>query len=351
MKKLMIMAVAAVATGIAAMAGTATSFAYQGVLRDETGKPLSQEQATITLRLYNSNDDKATVLWEKELNLAIDTNGLFNAELTGGNLAEVIADAEKNGLPLYIGLTVKNSAGEISPRQKMIATPLAAYAQNVAKANGDFTVKGAATFEGAVSMNGADNVFKATNVDASGNLGVTGKATLNGGTEMNGAVKMTGDITVSGNGGLMIEGAQMSLPVGAIMMWAGSKDEIPTNCWALCDGTATYELNGKKRTVPDLRDRFIVGAGSAYDVGKMGGEATHTMTTEEMPSHTHEFAQDINLDKVGGYTAGDSIGGKGFKSSDSDVHFHKYNTKSTGGGKAHENRPPYYALCYIIKIK
>jgi len=329
-----------------ALAGTPTSFAYQGVLRDETGAPLKQEQATITFRLYNSNEKTATALWEKELNLAIDTNGLFNAELSGGNLAKVIAESEEGGLPLYVGLTVKDSAGEISPRQKMIATPLAAYAQNVANAEGDFTVKGTATFEGAVGMSGASSVFNASNVRTSGNLEVTGTATMNGGTEMNGEVKMTGTMTVAGNGRLMIEGAQMSLPVGVIMMWAGEASEIPTNCWALCDGNTEYELNGKKCKVPDLRNRFIVGAGSDYKVSETGGEKEHTLTTNEMPSHKHATTHTSSNEdapwKDGSclITVSNNKGGNVVRDTD-----------YQGGDAAHENRPPYYALCYIIKIK
>jgi hypothetical protein len=68
------------------------------------------------------------------------------------------------------------------------------------------------------------------------------------------------------------EAAGGTVPSGAIMMWSGSIASIPAG-WYLCDGT-----NG----TPNLRDRFIVGAGSTYAVNATGGSADATL-----PSHTH----------------------------------------------------------------
>ena len=69
------------------------------------------------------------------------------------------------------------------------------------------------------------------------------------------------------------------VPVGTIVLWSGTTSNIPTG-WVLCNGS-----NG----TPDLRDRFIVGAGSTYSVGATGGEASHTLTEDELPSHTHKL--------------------------------------------------------------
>lgn len=68
-----------------------------------------------------------------------------------------------------------------------------------------------------------------------------------------------------------------ALPVGLITLWFGSIVSIPTG-WTLCDGTLG---------TPDLRDRFIVGAGSTYAVNATGGANTITLTTAQLPSHTH----------------------------------------------------------------
>ncbi|MFW6129924.1 MAG: phage baseplate protein [Atribacterota bacterium] len=128
--------------------------------------------------------------------------------------------------------------------------------------------------------------------------------------------------------------SEYMVPPGFIGMWSGPVNEIPEG-WALCDGT-----NG----TPDLSGRFVVGYDSGdtdYDtVGNTGGEKMHTLTVSEMPSHTHDmkiynFKQGTNdtynLDYVG--------------NSDSNKP-----TENTGGDQPHENRPPYYVLCFIMKL-
>ena len=71
-------------------------------------------------------------------------------------------------------------------------------------------------------------------------------------------------------------------PTGVICMWSGSFATIPIG-WALCDGT-----NG----TPDLRDKFILGATVTADVGTSGGANSHTLTTSEIPSHSHTGTSD-----------------------------------------------------------
>ncbi len=66
-----------------------------------------------------------------------------------------------------------------------------------------------------------------------------------------------------------------TVPRGGIIMWSGSASAVPTS-WALCDGT-----NG----TPDLRDRFILAAGSTYGVGTSGGAATHTHSDHSAHAH------------------------------------------------------------------
>ena len=124
-------------------------------------------------------------------------------------------------------------------------------------------------------------------------------------------------------------GVNQSLPQGAIIIWSGTVASIPSG-WALCNGT-----NG----TPDLRDRFIVGAGKSYSVGGKGGEATHTLTTAEMPPHIHNMEGFQIGSRWGAEHPTFIPGGAGIS------------TGSAGGGQAHENRPPYYALCFIMKIQ
>ncbi len=67
------------------------------------------------------------------------------------------------------------------------------------------------------------------------------------------------------------------VPSGVICMWAGPASAIPAG-WLLCNGA-----NG----TPDLRDRFIVGAGLSYGVGAAGGVAVQNVTTQSAGSHNH----------------------------------------------------------------
>jgi microcystin-dependent protein len=123
-------------------------------------------------------------------------------------------------------------------------------------------------------------------------------------------------------------GDAAALPSGVIVMWSGATTAVPSG-WALCDGT-----NG----TPNLRDRFIVGAGSTYAVGSTGGSASVTLTTATMPKHNHPISSSSGgVDQAGGFTT-TSTGGSG------------KSTEYTGSGSAHENRPPYYALAFIMKL-
>lgn len=90
--------------------------------------------------------------------------------------------------------------------------------------------------------------------------------------------------------------------------------------------------------VPNLTARVPVGAGSGYALGSTGGEATHTLTVNEMPKHDHGAVYTGNATatnkKYAWYTAtGDKIG---------------YQIMETGSGEAHNNMQPYIALNYII---
>lgn len=112
-------------------------------------------------------------------------------------------------------------------------------------------------------------------------------------------------------------------------MWAGSVNSIPPG-WVICDGN-----NG----TPDLRDRFLVGAGSAYVVGDTGGEDEHTLVANEIPVHSHNYTI------RGGVAAPIASGLANIWGGTS-----TQNTTNTGGDQAHENRPPYLALAYIMKV-
>ena len=182
-----------------------------------------------------------------------------------------------------------------------------------------------------------------------------------------------------------------SFVTGMIILWNGAANAIPSG-FVLCDGN---------NSTPDLRNRFIVGAGSSYNPGNTGGAANVTLSTAQIPSHSHSTNNHTHSFDAGNHT-------HSFSGSGSSSHSHSFNyqlgsppyhsnatmvtrnpmkrsntefsqntgnatvsltvsgntgngavsgntgnanpsTNNTGSGNDHENRPPYYALCYIMK--
>ena len=303
-----------------------TGFTYQGVLRDAQGLALAQKSHTVEFRLYEQPVG-GEALWGRSFPVLLDDAGLFNVALSDVGGAPLSDGTPTNGLakalaghvgsPLHLGLTVAGSGAEISPRQKLLAVPVATMALDAVSASGDLTVAGRASAATA-KISGtatASSLFTTLDASVNGNLSVGG--------------------TLSGLG---------TFPVGGIVIWRGSVDSIPDG-WKLCNGQ-----NG----TPDLRDRFVAGAGGEYAVGATGGEKTHTLLESEMPSHRHEWVGD---DALAGIEPGASESiratatrydaDSGGRSGNSRV----YGTSHAGGDRPHENRPPYYALCYIMRVK
>lgn len=136
-----------------------------------------------------------------------------------------------------------------------------------------------------------------------------------------------------------------ALPSGVIVIWSGASSAIPAG-WYLCNGT-----NG----TPDLRDRFVVGAGSTYVVGNTGGSKdaivvahTHTGTTNTSGAHTHTIPLQANLIRNGSDERDGASNGT-TQTSSAGEHSHTFTTASTGSSGTNANLPPYYALCYIMK--
>jgi len=125
------------------------------------------------------------------------------------------------------------------------------------------------------------------------------------------------------------------VPSGAIILWSGAADAIPTG-YVLCDGN---------NSTPNLSGRFVVGysaSDSDYDVNDTGGEVTVALTLNQIPSHTHSY---VGHTYPGSGPEQNQSGGPEDRTS---FNVNK-TTGSAGGGQPHENRPPYYALCYIMK--
>ena len=187
-----------------------------------------------------------------------------------------------------------------------------------------------------------------------GNTGSTGAQGNTGGTGAQGSQGHQGNTGSTGaQGGL----STYAVPQGFIGLWSGAANAIPSG-WVLCNGS-----NG----TPDLRDRFVVGAGSGYSVGATGGSANATLVSHSHGSgtlsaadHTHNFKasnragdEDAwsntnkafigDLDSAAFTQSGtNKIYGSGSLSVSG-------STASQGSSATNANLPPYYALCYIMK--
>jgi len=347
MKKILI-ATVLIAVGMAVDA--ATTFSYQGVLLDQKGQPPAGGQAGLTFRVYDQPTG-GTALWtSSKQSVAVGTNGLFSTEVDGGaSLANALAAAALDATEkrLYLGVTVDGAVGEINPRQELGPVPLAAYAQDVRQVKGGFAVGGDLTLSGPVSVN-TNKVFRPSSLESRGVLHATLGAMVKQGAFVNNG------LTVSGS--CMAKGVSMDVPPGTIVMWHGSAEKIPDG-WLLCDTNKTVTAaNGASVRVVDLRGRFVVGAGtSKYPLAKTGGAASVTLTTDQIPNHTHIYSYDDQLSKENGSwkqyanPVGQSHSGD-WISSGGGTHGSVYESGVTGGSQAHENRPPFYSLCYIIKV-
>lgn len=119
--------------------------------------------------------------------------------------------------------------------------------------------------------------------------------------------------------------ADMIYPVGSIYI-----SVTATNPSTLFGGTWTR-----------IQDRFLLAAGSSYTAGSTGGEATHTLTVDEMPSHQH--TADFWSSKAG------NAGYEGSCATNYDCWNRPTEratspVQATGGGQAHNNMPPYLAV-------
>lgn len=171
------------------------------------------------------------------------------------------------------------------------------------------------------------------------------------------------------------------VPIGGIILWSGAANNVPEN-WALCNGS-----NG----TPNLEDKFVVGAGNTYAVGATGGATTATLTTANLPPHNHAVTDtghshgvtqtphghgvndpghahsyvvnggsgsssgyQLNNSAPVGQTTGTSATGVTIQAQYANVSINAaptgITTQNTGSGTAFSTLPPYYALCYIMRV-
>jgi len=274
----------------AAFAATADEwgFTYQAELRNERGGMLPKGIKTVEFRLWDAPAD-GILLWGRTYNIQTDDSGLFNVALSDDS-----------------GSVVTEFSGVTAP-----------------------------TLAEVFSSHAAGGVY----------VGLT----VNGTTGEIAPRQRLYAVPFASTANVAHQLSSPEVPIGGIIMW--TKEDLPDKeRWAICDGQTKNGI-----TTPDLRGRFIVSTGSmldrngntgsySYGVGTNSGEIRHKLTVSEMPAHGHELS-------VGAVDPKDSGSLTGFACGDQNGRSAKYPSSSVGDGLAHENRPPYFALYFIMRVK
>ena len=204
----------------------------------------------------------------------------------------------------------------------------------------DMSAAGEAQFNAGITSPGT--------ITSSGTLAVTGNLTVDGAS----GTASTTVLTSAGSGATPTWASPF--PSGMIVLWSGATDAIPTG-WVLCNGS---------NSTPDLRNRFVVGAGDTYSVNATGGSAdatlvshTHSATSSVSDSgHFHNVLPTLSgaFSNNGAFIQTATTGTpsqSGVGNTDTKTTGISVSTSlSTAGSSAtNANLPPYYALAYIMK--
>jgi hypothetical protein len=218
------------------------------------------------------------------------------------------------------------------------------FINGLSGSTGNFTVNGTLSTTGALTYGG---VTLANSVTGTGSMVLSASPTFTGVPIAPTASPGTNTTQIATTAFALANG----IPSGAILLWSGAIGSIPSG-WLICDGT-----NG----TPDLRNRFVVGAGSTYAVAATGGTAdsivvshNHTASSAVVdPGHAHNL--DLYFFDTGGNRnfarSSDPVNPTGPVATNTASTGISVNTtiNSAGSSGTNANLPPYYALAYIMK--
>lgn len=309
----------------AAWAGDAVpgGIVYQGILSDPVeGALTGTQQATFRVFMDAAGGD---AMWSTNLDVWCSAAGAFHAWLEGGDgLVDAFAEAQR-----FLEVQVEGHGGAIAPRVAFTSVPQALMSRWARQSPLTFAVTGALSVSNEVAV--ADAAKFGAGARFGGDLSVERDAEWQ---DESAVVEVSGAVTA-----LKFEGDGIA-PVGSIAMWGSTN--IPVG-WMPCDGQ-----DGR----PDLRDLFLVGVGGEenYRCGQTGGTNAVPLTVAEMPAHTHEYAtasdRSYHYGVVGWNTKHDD-----WWQNSREGKCQSGTTGPCGNGKAHENRPPYYALMFIMRVQ
>jgi hypothetical protein len=267
--------------------------------------------------------------------------------------------ADGNGTNIYIGNAASNTTigGNVAANGWITANAVYASSGNIGVTPGVTTLRlgnltpttvwigGNASTIGIANVNSNTQVYG--NFITGGNLSVTGTSTLTGSATAPTAANGTSNTQVATTA--FVQNSLLNLlPSGVIVMWSGTVASIPAG-WFLCDGG---------NSTPDLRDRFVVGAGSTYTPGNTGGSAnaivvSHTHTASSVvsdPGHSHGYTSPASAtsDATGFDTEIAATAAANTAAATTGITV-ATTVNSTGSSATNANLPPYYALAYIMK--
>ena len=162
-----------------------------------------------------------------------------------------------------------------------------------------------------------DSLYNIKNLSTQGPVGKTGPAGIPG-----------------------VHGKGADLPKGVVVAWYGMPNTIP-NGWRICDG-----LNG----TPNLKDRFIIGAGGKYRLNSKGGQEKVKLNINQIPRHSHSYMDAYFAEAWGQVPVPGGWGSRTGTDKDNKAFQMKRNTLPTGKSLPHNNMPPYFSLYYIMKL-
>lgn len=358
---------------------------FQGYLMDGNGTVLGQSapaKLDVVFRIF-VEESGGDPLWSEQQTIVVD-RGTFSVWLGQGgpyrtephaSLTTVFAGATASDRYIettVLGIGPGGTDSSVTPRSRLLST---AYAYRSARARtADAFDDGSGN--SVVSVVGARVGVNQPNPMA--DLDVGGAIAADG-------LQASQSLVVTGTAAATAWEGIGAVPVGSIILWSG--DAVPAG-WALCNGQT---VNGK--TTPDLRGRFVLGAGAAPGrterlLGQVGGSeqnqlgvSTLTIHAHWLPpqsaaviggGHTHSYLSAAHTDPppTGTRRFGDhwyygdkdidstippTIGANKTSEGSNQSHSHwfdipEYSSGASGGSQPYDKMPPYYALAYIMRV-
>ncbi len=322
---------------------------YQGYLVDANGAalaPSSPANYPVVFRIYDASQG-GTLLWSEDQIVTVDKGG-FSVVLGEGTqhqseprdaLSSVFSSTGASDRYIGISVTIGTTTSEIAPRLRLLPAPYAFLAKS---ANGLVGTDGLPllTTASGGALNAGGSVFAGGSINAGDSLTASNSVTSGGNITAAGALGSTSlNVTGTATAGTFVGNG--TIPVRGIIMWSGSTNEIPVG-WALCDGRTVEGLQ-----TPNLRDRFVIGAGQVFSVNATGGATSQTLTIAQMPNHSHTYSDDW-FEQWSDYWWGTFSGGAYVGHAKTKT---GQPTSAVGGNSPVSIMPPYYALAYIMRVK